>query len=846
MLVDFKGGATFASLDRLPHTAAVITNLADELPLVDRMVDAINGELIRRQELLRRAGNFASLRDYEQARAGGAAARPAAVAADHLRRVLRAAVAPSPTSSTCSSRSAGSAGRSACTCCWPASGSRRAGCAAWTPTCRTGSGCGPSRRWSPGRCSACRTRYELPRSPGHGYLKFGTEPLVRFKAAYVSGPVRTAGARPRPAAAGRRRPRVLDYSTHVRAGARAGRAGRQPAAAAEEPSRREPARRAGRPAGRPGAAGAPGLAAAAGPVARPSTSCSARSVADPARGLAVRQPRAARRAAGAGRARRQAVRAAARPAVAGTWTARPGTSRSSARRRAASRTALRTLICALALTHTPAEVQVYCLDFGGGALAALRDLPHVGGVAGRLDTDGGPPYGRRGRHPAHRAGAPVRRAGRRLDGRLPAPATRPATAGRRGRRRPVRRRVPGRRRLGHAARRVRGPGAGDHRHRHPRPVLRRARGRQRGSRWMDFRPAIRDLFGSRLELRLGDPTDSVVNRRAAADVPEQPAAAGASPRDEPALPHRAARSSTGGDTGDLVKAVAGGLDRPAGARGCGCCRPVAALRRAGHRRAATGLRAARSASPRPTCGRSRSTSPPSRTSWSSATPSAASRRSCAALATSIIRPVHPGAGPDHPGRLPAQPARRRRDRPPASGTAPRRRTTARADRVGGRLHAAPAARPGRHRRQQLRDRSWWTGPELFVLVDDYDLVAPARRTRCAPLLEYLPQARDVGLHLVLTRRGRRRRPGAVRAGHPAAARAVHARPGDVRRPGRGRAGRHGPAGAAAAGPRPAGHPARGRPPGPAGAPAAIVMPSARERPVPAGTTGNLRAAGVAR
>ena len=29
--------------------------------------------------------------------------------------------------------------------------------------------------------------YELPRSPGHGYLKFGTEPLVRFKAAYVSG-----------------------------------------------------------------------------------------------------------------------------------------------------------------------------------------------------------------------------------------------------------------------------------------------------------------------------------------------------------------------------------------------------------------------------------------------------------------------------------------------------------------------------------------------------------------------------------------------------------------------------------------------------------------------------------
>src|SRR5262249_50718046 len=35
VLIDFKGGATFASLDRLPHTAAVITNLADDLAMVD-------------------------------------------------------------------------------------------------------------------------------------------------------------------------------------------------------------------------------------------------------------------------------------------------------------------------------------------------------------------------------------------------------------------------------------------------------------------------------------------------------------------------------------------------------------------------------------------------------------------------------------------------------------------------------------------------------------------------------------------------------------------------------------------------------------------------------------------
>src|SRR5262249_48776672 len=54
--------------------------------------------------------------------------------------------------------------------------------------------------------------------------------------------------------------------------------------------------------------------------------------------------------------------------------------------------------------------------------------------------------------------------------------------------------------------------------------------------------------------------------------------------------------------------------------------------------------------------------------------------------------------------------------------------------------------------EQLRTRSWWTGPECFVLVDDYDLVATGPNNPIQPLLEYLPQARDIGLHLVLTRR----------------------------------------------------------------------------------------------
>jgi len=53
---------------------------------------------------------------------------------------------------------------------------------------------------------------------------------------------------------------------------------------------------------------------------------------------------------------------------------------------------------------------------------------------------------------------------------------------------------------------------------------------------------------------------------------------------------------------------------------------------------------------------------------------------------------------------------------------------------------------------QLRERNWWRGPELFLLVDDYDLVALPGNNPLAPLTDLLPQARDVGLHLIITRR----------------------------------------------------------------------------------------------
>jgi S-DNA-T family DNA segregation ATPase FtsK/SpoIIIE len=56
VFADFKGGATFDLLSDLPHRAAFITNLEEDLSLVDRMKAALSGEQNRRQELLRGAG----------------------------------------------------------------------------------------------------------------------------------------------------------------------------------------------------------------------------------------------------------------------------------------------------------------------------------------------------------------------------------------------------------------------------------------------------------------------------------------------------------------------------------------------------------------------------------------------------------------------------------------------------------------------------------------------------------------------------------------------------------------------------------------------------------------------
>lgn len=54
--------------------------------------------------------------------------------------------------------------------------------------------------------------------------------------------------------------------------------------------------------------------------------------------------------------------------------------------------------------------------------------------------------------------------------------------------------------------------------------------------------------------------------------------------------------------------------------------------------------------------------------------------------------------------------------------------------------------------EQLRNRSWWTGAEAWVLVDDYDLVALQSRNPLQPLQPLMAQAQDIGLHVIVARR----------------------------------------------------------------------------------------------
>ncbi|HET8913513.1 MAG TPA: type VII secretion protein EccCa [Ktedonobacteraceae bacterium] len=68
VLVDFKAGAAFADFENLPHVAGIITNLENDPLLITRMYESLLGEQNRRQMLLSRAGNLINIRQYQARR----------------------------------------------------------------------------------------------------------------------------------------------------------------------------------------------------------------------------------------------------------------------------------------------------------------------------------------------------------------------------------------------------------------------------------------------------------------------------------------------------------------------------------------------------------------------------------------------------------------------------------------------------------------------------------------------------------------------------------------------------------------------------------------------------------
>ncbi|WP_306211166.1 type VII secretion protein EccCa [Actinoplanes sp. RD1] len=727
VLIDFKGGATFASLDRLPHTAAVITNLADELPLVDRMVDAVDGELVRRQEVLRRAGNYASRRDYERARAGGADLPPLPsllIICDEFSELLSA----KPDFIDLFVQ-IGRLGRSLGVHLLLASQRLEEGRLRGLDTHL-------SYRIGLRTFSALESRtvlgvpdaYELPRAPGHGYLRFGTEPLVRFRAAYVSGPYRPTGRVAGPRRAGE--PLVLPFSATPQL---------PPVRPSGTTRDVTPALGAtlldvlvdrldgeGPPAHQvwlPPLEDSPTLDDLLGPLTT-----------DPARGLSSARPDlhgALRVPVALIDKPRDQVRDVLWLHLAGGsgHVAIAGGTQSG------KSTLLRSLVLGLALTHTPAEVQVYCLDFGGGALGLIRDVPHVGGVVQRLDPVG------------------VRRTVGEISALLAERERRFADLGTDI--------------AGYRAQRAAGEHADDpfgdvflvvdgwSTIRNEFDDLENAitdiatRGLSYGihivaaaPRWMDYRPALRDMFGTRVELRLGDSTDSAVNRRAAAEVPDRPGRGIVGD----GLHFLTVRPELHDTTGPgLATRLATAWHGPPAPR----VRMLPASLPYEELHAGTGLHlpiGIAEADLRPVT--IDFASDPHFVLFGDA--ECGKTSFLRALATTITGRFEP-----RDARIILVDYRRSLMDLPESdhrigyGIQPQQTLELMQNVAGYMDRRLPGPDVNR---QQLRDRSWWSGPELFVLVDDYDLVTAGSTNPLQPILDHLLQARDIGLHLIIARR----------------------------------------------------------------------------------------------
>ncbi|MFI9275909.1 type VII secretion protein EccCa [Kitasatospora sp. NPDC052896] len=733
VLADFKGGATFAELAELPHVAALITNLAEDLALVERMAEAVSGELTRRQELLRAAGNFANLTDYERARTTGAAlaALPTLLLViDEFSELLTAR----PEFIDVFIQ-IGRIGRSLGVHLLLASQrleeSRLRGLEAYL-----------SYRIGLRTFSAAESRtaigvpdaYHLPPVPGVGYLRTGTDGLVRFTAGYVSGPHRPGGSGA--PVGGGRRPALFTAAPVPLPAVEPPVLGVDGETVLEAVVRRLAGQ--GPPAHRvwlPPLERSPSLDGLLPPL-----------VATPERGLtAPGHPALGRLTVPVGLVDRPAQQR--RDVWSLDFSGAAGHALVVGGPRSGKSTLLRTVIASFGLTHTPTETQFYCLDFGGGGLLALDDLPHVGQVATRLDPERvrrtvaevhGVLNAREELFRAERIDSVETYRRHRAAGRFPE--------------------LP----WGDVFLVIDGWAAFRGENEPLEPVVQdiAARGLNFGvhlvitaARPGELRPGLRDQLLGRVELRLSDPMDSEVDRRRAGTVPIGRPGRGLTPdrlhwlAGLPRLDGSAVVEDLADGTAALVTAVRdawpgapaprvrllpelldadrlpGGGEQPRSGVAFGIDEDALAPVFVDFETDPLflvygGAESGKSALLRLLTHQIAERYPPER----------------ALLVVADYRRAHLG-------RLPERHLHQYCTAQPQL----REVLTSLAGSMGRRL-PGPDVTP-----EQLDERSWYHQPDAFVVVDDYDLVAVAGGNPLQPLLEYLPFARDLGLRVIVAR-----------------------------------------------------------------------------------------------